>query len=357
MRSAELDPGRSEEARDLIKTVYAPPAARKAWRLEDLIGTELRYYSFGRIALAEALRACGVGTGDAVLLPELICRDALFAVNSLGARSLFYPVDESLAPAMAPEILPKAKAVVVVDYFGFPQDIRPFRKYASRSGAWIIEDNAHGLFSRDEQGRWLGLRADMGIFSIRKTIALPNGAALASTNGPALPDPVAFERAPQTWKALKAALRKSVSPLGVIPLRAVVGSRRSFKKMMRRQEFPNSGQEAEESFDQTPRPCEELASPLTGADPELEVWRRRILYGFCDSLARASCAVPVFNSLPEGVSPYVFPFYAEGKDLQRARKAFSREGLDTYPWPDLPGAVEPTAAKHYKNLWCVRFLW
>ena len=79
----------------LAATVYAPPRARAPWRLEDLLpGLALRYFSFGRRALAAGLRAAGIGAGKAVLLPEFVCRDLLSAVADAGSGPVFYPVRE-----------------------------------------------------------------------------------------------------------------------------------------------------------------------------------------------------------------------------------------------------------------------
>ena len=72
----------------------------------------------------------------------------------------------------------QCKAVLAVNYFGFAQDLAPFREYCLRTGATLVEDNAHGFLSKDASGVLLGTRADLGITSIRKTFRLVNGAAL-----------------------------------------------------------------------------------------------------------------------------------------------------------------------------------
>ncbi|MEK7744540.1 MAG: DegT/DnrJ/EryC1/StrS family aminotransferase, partial [Elusimicrobiota bacterium] len=169
---------------ELLASVYAPPKTKEPWRLEDrLPGYDLRYFSYGRRALAAGLAAAGVKPGDTVLLPEFICRDLLSSLAAVHAVPAYYPVGPDLAPSQDPSLWPQARAVVAVDYFGFPQDLAPFQAYCERTGAALIEDNAHGLFSRDEAGLPLGARADIGIFSLRKSLALPDGAALALKTG------------------------------------------------------------------------------------------------------------------------------------------------------------------------------
>ena len=72
----------------------------------------------------------------------------------------------------------QCKAVLAVNYFGFAQELAPFREYCLRTGATLIEDNAHGFLSKDTSGVLLGMRTGLGITSIRKTFRLVNGAAL-----------------------------------------------------------------------------------------------------------------------------------------------------------------------------------
>ena len=182
--------------RQLLASVYAPPADRSGWRLEQLAGdAPVRYFAYGRHALAAALQAAGTGAGDRVLLPAFICREVLSAVHAVGARPAYYAVDRALGLAEAAAALPPARAIVAVDYFGFAQDLTPFAAYCARSGAVLIEDNAHGLFSRDDAGRMLGTRGDLGLFSIRKTLAAPDGAALVFNKAGHAPPQLPFDSA------------------------------------------------------------------------------------------------------------------------------------------------------------------
>lgn len=119
---------------------------------------DIRYFSLARHALIEALRVAGVGHGDKVLLPEFLCRDLLASISALGATACWYPIGLDLSPSTPPSTWPDAKVVLAVNYFGFPQKLDVFHQYAANSGAIIIEDNAHGFLSRDENGRWLGAR-------------------------------------------------------------------------------------------------------------------------------------------------------------------------------------------------------
>ena len=142
--------------------------------------TALRYFSLGRFAMRDALLYTGIKSGDTVLLPEFICRDLLSAVAEVGAKSVFYQVDQTLKPVHLDSTL-RPKVIIAVNYFGFAQDLKVFREFADNTGAIVIEDNAHGFLSRDKNNNLLGQRTKFGITCFRKTIQVADGATLATT--------------------------------------------------------------------------------------------------------------------------------------------------------------------------------
>lgn len=333
---------------DLSATVYAPPRAKAPWRLEDLYAPSgLRHYGHGRNALAEALRLADAA-GGVVLLPAFVCREVLAAVADAGAEPAFYGVRPDLAPDEAPERWPTAKAVLAVDYFGFPQDLAPFEAYARRSGAVVIEDAAHALFSRDASGRLLGTRAPLGILSPRKSLPLTNGGVLLASNSVRLPLQLPFEPIPGRRPALKAALRPFLGLAGARASHALLSAWRS----ARAAQAPSGD---EERGMPSATPCPELKRPLVCADPAVEISRRRALWALCDGLARKAGLTPVFSNLPEGVVPYAYAFRAP--DFAAAAKVFAAEGLPSLLWPELPDAVAAAAPAHYRDLALVHFLW
>ncbi len=336
---------------NLSATVYLPPRAKSPWRLEDLFApASLRHHAFGRQALAEALNLVGAA-GKTVLLPAFICREALAAVAAAGARPAFYGVSKDLTPEEAPERWPDATAVLAVDYFGWPQDLAPFEAYARRTGAVIIEDAAHALFSRDAAGLLLGLRAPLGILSPRKSMPLPNGGTLLAADpnlARRLPPQSPFEPAPGRRAALKAAAR---------PILALLGAKIAFSTLAAwraaRAQTP-AGAALEHDVPKE-SPCPELGRALVCGDPSLEVSRRRGLWALCREIGEEIGASSVFPSLPDGVAPYAYAFRTE--DPLAAARAFAAEGLPVLPWPDLPAAIVEDAPVHYQNLFLVHFLW
>lgn len=346
---------------ELLSTVYSPPPAEKPWRLEDVVpDARIRYFSFGRRALAEGLRLARVGRPDRVLLPEYICRDVLSSAAAAGARTVFYPVGPDLRPAAPPEKWPEAKAVIAVNYFGFPQDLSPFRAYCRLQGAVLIEDNAHGLFSRNKAGRALGARADLGILSLRKSLPIRTGAALIIP-----PGKTDWELAPQEtfvpdvsfhWRMKGAvrALARSLGPRGALRALSTFRAARGFKTGHRR---PPTDPMSESELPEPASPGGVLAAPLTVADPARETLRRRSLYELVGEHLEKAGFKPVFPSLPEGTVPYAFPFKCSPKHRGEAQRLLRDLGLEALPWPDLPDSVAPDAPAHYTDVLLAHFLW
>ncbi|MBI5245395.1 MAG: DegT/DnrJ/EryC1/StrS aminotransferase family protein [Elusimicrobia bacterium] len=340
-----------------ISSIYSPPLALRPWRLEDMLPeSELRFYSFGRRALAEALRLT-VRAGSKVLLPEFICRDVLSSLAAVGAEPEFYAVGPDLAPALGPEAWPQASAVIAVDYFGFPQDLTPFRSYSARTGAAIIEDNAHGLFSRDNDGRLLGTRADIGLFSLRKTLALPNGALLAFRKGEQrwrVPDQQPFGESKSLRAGMKDALR---SMLGASALFETLSVLRALRRIIRGSRFPPSERDCETRLPEPDAPCDELSHPLAVADEAQEKARRRALYRHFEECLKPLGLTPVFPALPENVVPYAFPFRMKPGEEAPCLRRLARESVEPLPWTDLPARIAPRASAHYLGLRLAHFLW
>ena len=327
--------------------------------LKDVLPVgETRYYSLARWALVDALRACGVGRGDRVLVPGLICREVLASINLLGATVAFYPVSPRLDAGFVARDLVDARAVLAVNYFGFPQDLEIFREYCSRTGAALIEDNAHGLLSRDESGQLLGSRGDAGLFSVRKTIAVPDGAALVLKNGVLPQAPPATEAAgiPSRYR-LKQAFRRVARVLGPVQTHSAIGVVREIRRGCTGHAVPVGASDAETRIPVGPGPSRLLSNRLTMADPALEAQRRRALYELAGRVVDTSVAVPVFSSLPPNVVPYGFPISVSPENVSAIAVQAGCAGFQLAPWPDLPAAVVHEAPEHYRRLMVLPFLW
>lgn len=319
-----------------------------------------RYYSLARYALLDALRLLGVGQGRRVLLPSFICRDLLAPITRLGAMPCWYEVTSGLTPAGSPDAWPEADAVLAVNYFGFAQELSPFVDYAARTGAGIVEDNAHGYLSRDANGRWLGTRAPLGLFSLRKTLRIPDGAALLVNDDAlliGLPEQLPFDgTGVNQAQALKAHMRH-IPLIGSGLLRIATILARALRKQKTGSAIPVSDPLSETQIPSSPNPWAGLVKALTDVDGDAEIARRREAYSQC-ALEGERCGVaPVFSVLPDYCAPYGYPFRSNLSGRSAMQRLADRMGFDLVTWPDLPGAVLKRSPEHYHNVHLINFLW
>lgn len=110
----------------------------------------------GTDALTLALKAWGVGPGDAVFVPDFTFFASAEVVAAEGAVPVFVDVLEdsfNIDPADLEKAIQetiekgelKPRAVIGVDLFGLPADFRAIRAIANRYGLLVLEDGAQGF--------------------------------------------------------------------------------------------------------------------------------------------------------------------------------------------------------------------
>lgn len=109
----------------------------------------------GTDALHLALMAWGVGSGDAVIVPDFTFFSSGEVVTAVGATPVFVDVDERTFNIDPSQIEPACllakdkgldpKVVVAVDLFGLPADYPAIRQVCDELGLLILEDGAQGF--------------------------------------------------------------------------------------------------------------------------------------------------------------------------------------------------------------------
>lgn len=322
---------------------------------------DFRFFAYGRHALFEALILAGVGKGDVVLLPEYICGETLSAISACEARVEYYPVDSNMELAASPEALPKARAVLAVNYFGFPQDLTQFEAYCIKTGAILIEDSAHGFLGQDEGGAYLGTRGDVGIFSFRKSMPLVNGSGVVvNHSGKVLPlrAQLSFvQHAKSRIFRIKRLLRQLPRWNMTGLLYALISLDRGIRKFRTGSDYVRSGAEAELLLPEQPEPDTGLHQALKSLDVDCEISRRRLLYQELQEFVGDYGGIPVFSCLPDHVVPYGFAFRAPPERLDAIRRALRKHKFDCHLWPELPLAIQKKSVDRYQNVWLINFIW
>jgi len=141
--------------------------------------------SSGTAALQLALLACGIGKGDAVLVPDFSFPATANAVEQTGARAVLVDVEpDSLnldLDAAAAAVTPETRAILPVHQFGRPMALDALEAFAAQHGLLLVEDAACAL-GAEHRGRRCGTAGRAGCFSFhpRKVLTTGEGGAIAT---------------------------------------------------------------------------------------------------------------------------------------------------------------------------------
>jgi perosamine synthetase len=146
----------------------------------------VRTYHFfqARNAIYHGLRALGISSKDTILVPSFHCLSAIDPILAYGAKIKFYNVHHDASidiDDLQSKIDQTTKGVLVIHYFGFPQNIRLLKSLCDSQKIFLIEDCAHVLTSKID-GKELGTFGDVSIFSWRKFLPLYDGGQLVINN-------------------------------------------------------------------------------------------------------------------------------------------------------------------------------
>jgi perosamine synthetase len=327
-------------------------------RIDQLVGTrktcdvyswfgkrDVFYVHRGRTAIRLACRLLGLGPGNEILAPSYNCGSEIDALLNSGASVTLYRVTRSTAVDLVDlekKITPKTKAVYVTHYFGFPQPSAEVKKICSKRGLYLIEDCALTLFSK-QSDQILGMEGDISIFSLPKTLPVPDGGILLANNrnlrgNPIIlspPNPVRVFR--DTLPGLKSGFLRSLSTRAYLyPLFKIVFERSSMKGKLVNTKCSQAKPNIPASYYYDDDLTEKKMSYLTERmlrtfDTKYIVARRR--ENFCTYLAllpKSDVVEPLFNELRDGICPLSFPIIVKNRD--EVCKKLRERGIDAGGW-------------------------
>ena len=160
----------------------------------SLLDRKVVCLSAGTAAVHLALIACGVQTGDEVIVQSFTFCASSHPITYLGAKPVFVD-SEPETWNMDPELLEKAiidrmektgkypKAIIPVALYGMPYQIDRIMAISDKYGIPVIEDAAEGMGSRFD-GQVLGTFGRFGVLSFNgnKMITTSGGGALICRN-------------------------------------------------------------------------------------------------------------------------------------------------------------------------------
>src|SRR5262245_42282727 len=138
----------------------------------------------GLDALHIALRACGIGTGDEVIVPSHTFIATWLAVTYAGAMPVAVEPDPrtyNIDPAAIERaITPRTRAIVPVHLYGQTAAMDQINAIAARHRLTVIEDaaQAHGATDRGRKAGTLGRAAAFSFYPAKNLGALGDGGAV-----------------------------------------------------------------------------------------------------------------------------------------------------------------------------------
>ncbi len=149
----------------------------------------------GTDALTLALKAWGIGAGDAVFVPDFTFFASAEVISLEGATPVFVDVEkdtfnisvrdlEAKIEAVRAEGVLSPKVIITVDLFGLPADYKAVRAIADKYGLLILEDGAQGFGGRigDRKACSFGDISTTSFFPAKPLGCYGDGGALFTDN-------------------------------------------------------------------------------------------------------------------------------------------------------------------------------
>lgn len=311
--------------------------------------TRRTFFSHARTALKYGLISLNIKPGEEVLIPDFVCEVVLHPLDDLGIKACYYTLYSDMSPdwgILEKLVNDKTKAILMVQYFGQPQDISKFKFFCKRHSLALIEDNAHGYGAQYED-QLLGTFGDIGIASPRKFHDIISGGILFQNND--------------------ILLTPQINHIKDFPTKI---NHKIFKFFSKK--FPRLKRYLKRKIQS--RPIYE--DPLLFREPKIDDFRidqdsmcnfktinwakmaeiKRERYLLWENFLKNKNIIPVFETMHETSAPQCFPAYVF--DVKSAKKWFDwgwENGYYVYSWPALPEEVINTKSnviKKWETLVC-----
>jgi dTDP-4-amino-4,6-dideoxygalactose transaminase len=328
-------------------------------------GRTLFFYT-GRYALASGVKALRLRSDDNVLLPSYNCWVEIDPVRQQGVKIKYYRVERDFIidlKDIEKRIDGKTKAILITHYLGFPQPLEEIIAICRKYGLILIEDCAHAFLS-DYEGKPLGSFGDISIFSFRKTLPIPNGAALTMNNGdykmPVIrEEPNSFATLYYLTECLKYKTRNVSILRNLIPaivsaavyysMKCLRYTLRAFHKIFNDKAlylaYP-SGNRYRSELEEWSMSALSRRMIQSMNFQEIKETRRRNFAFFLEYFRNDKRVILPIKELVEGVCPLFFPMIIEKRDYMF--QELKKEGIVGHDWwgdfhPDVPWNEFPEA--------------
>lgn len=309
---------------------------------------QLYFTHKGRTAIRKACELINIQPGDEILMPSYNCGSEIDPIIKGGATVVLYRVDRSSmidVDDLESRITGKTTAIYVTHYFGFPQQVDRIKELCETHSIFLIEDCALALFSKDGFKK-LGTTGDIAVFSLAKTLPVPDGGVLVANNPDILKEPWVLKSPNQktiyraTLPLLKSSVMRGLSSgVATRPLYSLT------LKMLRHNKTP-AQQEINLPATTWPEMLPDMyyderlsngrvsalsSRILLSFDVDFITAKRRENYETMLSLLKGGDSIkPLFRELPPGVCPLYFPVIVNNRNELQSK--LNELGIDARAW-------------------------
>lgn len=311
----------------------------------------LTYFAFARTALKYGLNALQNQEWIRILVPDFICEAVWHPIRQAGFKAIPFPLTDALTPDWG--VLEhsvagtSAGALLMVHYFGQPQDIARYRKFCEKHNLRLVEDNAQGHSGRLND-KLLGTFGDIGISSPRKILNISSGGVLycRGDDNVHIKDPAALPVFPA--RRVANMLRRGLSyfPKMKARLRGLVNIQRNWSD-------PGAFSEGRITDYQIDKASWRR---VCSVDWQGIAETRRARWDAWTAFAHRAGLKPVFSNAHPESCPWALPVYAH--DLLERNQWLrwgARHGIAVFPWPSLPKEIidqASSALTRWKRFLC-----
>ena len=319
------------------KQYCGPPSAefrsflgkRTKNEMHRYFGKKRIYYTHkARVAIRRACALLGIGKDTEVLAPAYNCGSEIDALVSSTASVVLYRINRAGQidfDDLERRVTPRTKVVYITHYFGFPQPLAEINNLCMKKGIYLIEDCALSLFSSNGKTQ-LGSTGDISIYNFPKTLPVPDGGLLVINNADLLSNSWIMSPPPfrPILRKMLPFLKRNVlrASSRIIPLYSVLWS-----TLKRTQSFPEIDGEKKTKYPDMPasyyydeklngrRISSITKYMLRRFNVGIIVKKRRENYirllGLFSGVREIK---PLYEDLPEGVSPLHFPILIKNRE-------------------------------------------
>jgi len=326
----------------------------------------------GRIAIALGLQCEQIQAGDEVLLPAYCCSTMTEAIEAVGATPVFYKSHADLTPDfndVVVKIGSHTKALLVVHFFGFPQEIAAIQQFCRERALVLIEDCAHAYFGK-YRDRPLGTYGDFAVSSAMKFFPVSDGGCLVFSPDKKYVVPLHSGGRGFEAKAFINNIERSVRYRRFRPftwlLKLPIALKDWVWSVMKGRA---SSVSLTEDIDGGESLCPRSSYGGYGFDASwmnvsisyfsrmlirrlprariVEI-RRQNYNRFLNALSKFSNATPLFGALPDDVVPYAFPLLVSSVD--EVFPALKNAGVPILRWEDVDRSVCEVSSRYSAQL-------